>query len=144
MAAREREGEEELGLSSWPMSSSYPVTRTQLEARKMVKYITSQRKETEVVLQNNAREEEGHKETKKGIKERLLGFPSFFYTPQSEEDRPDVDEVDGLADDLLKPLVKLVFLKILLVDIGISVGDVITDLLQGLSLVFDADWNLQF
>ena len=144
MAAREREGEEEVGLSSWPMSSSYPVTRTQLEARKIVKYITSQRKETEVVLQNNAREEENPEDTKKDIKERLLGLPSFFSTPQPEEDPPDVDEVDGLADDLLKPLVKLVFLKILLVDIGISVGDMITDLLQGLSLVFDADWNLQW
>ena len=144
MAAREREGEEEVGLSSWPMSSSYPVTRTQLEARKIVKYITSQRKETEVVLQNNAREEENPEDTKKDIKERLLGLPSFFSTPQPEEDPPDVDEVDGLADDLLKPLVKLVFLKILLVDIGISVGDMITDLLQGLSLVFDSDWNLQW
>ena len=144
MAAREREGEEEVGLSSWPMSSSYPVTRTQLEARKMIKYITSQRKETEVVLQNDAGEEEDHKDTKKGITERLLGLSSFLSTPQPEEDPPDVDEVDGLAEDLLSPLVKLVFLKILLVDIGISVGDVITDLLQGLSLVFDADWNLQW
>ena len=144
MAAREREGEEEVGLSSWPMSSSYPVTRTQLEARKMIKYITSQRKETEVVLQNDAREEEDHKDTKKGIKERLLGLSSFFATPQSEEDPPDVDEVDGLAEELLRPLVKLFFLKILLIDIGISVGDVVTDLLQGLSLVFDAEWNLQW
>ena len=32
------------------------------------------------------------------------------------------EDVDGRAEDLLRPLVKLVFLKILLVDIGISLG----------------------
>ena len=142
MATRERQREEEVGLSSWPMSSSYPVTRTQLEARKMVKFITNQRKETEVVVRNKTPNEEDPDDcSKKGLKERLTGFFAF---PKSKEDPPDVDEVDGLAEEFLKPLVKLFFLKILLIDIGISVGDVITDLLQGLSLVFDAEWNVQW
>ena len=141
MATRERQREEEVGLSSWPMSSSYPVTRTQLEARKMVKFITNQRKETEVVVQNKNQNEEDPNCPKKGLKERIA---CFFAFPLSEEDPTDVDEVDGLAEEFLKPLVKLFFLKILLIDIGISVGDVITDLLQGLSLVFDAEWNVQW
>ena len=133
-----------MGLSSWPMSSSYPVTRAQLEARKIVKYITSQKKESEVVLHSETLQEEEPQESKKGIKERLLGLSSLFLTAQPEEEHPDVDEVDGLAEDILRPLVKLVFLKILLVDIGISFGDVLTDVLQGLSLVFDGDWNVQW
>ena len=66
--------------------------------------------------------------------------PCLCYDSQPD----DVDEVDGLAEDVLRPLVKLLFLKILFVDIGISVGDVVTDLLQGLSLVFDGDWNVQW
>ena len=136
--------EEEVGLSSWPMSRSYPVTRTQLEARKIVRYITSQRKETEVVLQNTATENEEAKDSKTVTKKRLWGLTSLFSPPQPDEDPADIDEVDGLAEDVLRPLVKLVFLKILLVDIGISVGDVTTDLLQGLSLVFDAEWNVQW
>ena len=141
MATRERE---EMGLSSWPMTKSYPETQTQIEARKIVKYITSQRKDTEVILQNDTPKEQRPDNSEKSLKDRLLGFAHFFASPQPDKDPPDVDEVDGLAEDLLKPLVKLVFLKILLVDIGISVGDVITDLLQGLSLVFDADWNVQW
>ena len=144
MAAKEQGEVEEVGLSSWPMSSSYPVTRAQLEARKIVKYITSQKKESEVVLHSETLQEEGPQESKKGIKERLLGLSSLFLTAQPEEEHPDVDEVDGLAEDILRPLVKLVFLKILLVDIGISFGDVLTDVLQGLSLVFDGDWNVQW
>ena len=144
MAAKEEGEVEEVGLSSWPMSSSYPVTRAQLEARKIVKYITSQKKESEVVLHSETLQEEEAQEPKKGIKERLLGLSSLFLTAQPEEEHPDVDEVDGLAEDILRPLVKLVFLKILLVDIGISFGDVLTDVLQGLSLVFDGDWNVQW
>ena len=53
------------------------------------------------------------------------------------------DETDGnnvLAT--MHSLKKLLFLKIILVDVGISLGDVVTDLLQGLSLIFDEDWNI--
>jgi hypothetical protein len=53
------------------------------------------------------------------------------------------DDVDGRqAARALQSLQKLVFLKIILVDIGISLGDVVTDLVQGLSLIFEADWGL--
>ena len=55
----------------------------------------------------------------------------------------DEDETDGNnLSTTLQSLKKLMFLKIILVDIGISTGDVVTDLLQGLSLIFDEDWNI--
>ena len=140
---RERKGgSEDLGLSSWPMSSSYPVTATNshMEARKMLRMMA--RKDTNVVLGTaEAGEKEGNENTKQAKdKNGFNVLSSLCY--DSEPD--DVDEVDGLAEDVLRPLVKLLFLKILFVDIGISVGDVVTDLLQGLSLVFDGDWNVQW
>ena len=56
--------------------------------------------------------------------------------------RPPEEDVDGIETArALQSLQKLAFLKIMLLDIGISLGDVVTDLVQGLSLVFDANWN---
>ena len=134
---------EEVGLSFWPMSSSYPVTRPELEARKMLRQITSGRKqETEVVLKTNPPDSEESNTRKK--EEGLCNIYSLCCLEQPESEPSEVDDVDGLAEDVLRPLVKLLFLKILLVDIGISLGDVTTDLLQGLSLVFDAEWNVQW
>ena len=55
----------------------------------------------------------------------------------------DEDETDGSnLSTTLQSLKKLMFLKIILVDIGISTGDVVTDLLQGIGLIFDEDWNI--
>ena len=144
MAGKVSEPEEEVELSSWPMSSSYPVTATNahMEARKVLRMVA--RKETKVVLKESTGEEEiDNKEdtTPCGVFNTLS---SICYDSQKEFEPEDADEVDGMAEDLMLPLVKLLFLKILLVDIGISVGDVVTDLLQGLSLVFDGDWNVQW
>ena len=137
MCAADRE---EVGLSFWPMSSSYPVTRPELEARKMLRKITTSRKqETEVVLNTNLPDSEQSNTKKKGC----CNIFSLCCLEQPEP-KSSVDDVDGLDEDLLGPLVKLLFLKILLVDIGISLGDVLTDLLQGLSLLFDAEWNIQW
>ena len=53
------------------------------------------------------------------------------------------DDVDGReAARVLHSLQKLTFLKIIFLDIGISLGDVVTDLLQGLSLILEPDWSL--
>ena len=53
------------------------------------------------------------------------------------------EEVDGReATRAVQSIQKLTFLKILFLDIGISLGDVVTDLLQGLSLIFEPDWGL--
>lgn len=53
------------------------------------------------------------------------------------------DETDGNnVSARLRSLNKLMFLKIILIDIGISVGDVITDTVQGASLIFTPDWSI--
>ena len=53
------------------------------------------------------------------------------------------EEVDGReAARALQTHQKLAFLKIIFLDIGISLGDVVTDLVQGLSLIFEGDWGL--
>lgn len=57
--------------------------------------------------------------------------------------RPPEEDVDGVeATKALRSLQKLAFLKIILIDIGISLGDVVTDFVQGLSLIFESDWSL--
>ena len=146
MADNERVEGEELGLSSWPMSRSYPATSThvQMEVRKMLRTMMAKKKETEVVLQNSNPEENDSSQQERCPKGRLGPLCCVSLADSETTPETDVDEVDGLAEDIMRPLVKLLFLKILLVDIGISLGDVVTDLLQGLNLVFDGGWNLQW
>ena len=57
--------------------------------------------------------------------------------------RPPEEDVDGIETArAIQSLQKLAFLKIILIDIGISLGDVVTDVVQGMSLIFDANWSL--
>ena len=57
--------------------------------------------------------------------------------------RPPEEEVDGVETTrALRSLQKLAFLKIILIDIGISLGDVVTDVVQGMSLIFEANWGI--
>ena len=66
-----------------------------------------------------------------------LSFIKFQMHMSSDEN------VDGREiNPVLKSIQKLNFLKILLIDIGISLFDVITDLLLGLSLIFDEHWKV--
>ena len=59
------------------------------------------------------------------------------------EDKIPSDEVDGYSKDkILNSLKSLMFLKIIIIDIGISAGDAITDILQGVNLLFDSSWNI--
>ena len=59
------------------------------------------------------------------------------------EDKIPADEVDGYSKDkILNSLKSLMFLKIIIIDIGISAGDAITDILQGVNLLFDSSWNI--
>ena len=141
MADTAPERSEEVGLSSWPMSSSYPAasTNVQMETRKILRILTA-KKETEVILKTAPTEDD----QKKTLCSRLASLVPDCSVLHPEPDTQPEDETDGLTEDVLRPLVKLVFLKILVVDIGISVGDMVTDLLQGLSLVFDGDWNVQW
>ena len=56
----------------------------------------------------------------------------------------NIDEVDGpLGDKITDSFMKLTFLKILLLDIGISLGDLVTDLLQAMAFILSSDWSLQ-
>ena len=53
------------------------------------------------------------------------------------------EDVDGKeAAKALRSLQRLSFLKIFVFDIGLSLGDVVTDMVQGLSLIFEADWSV--
>ena len=64
-------------------------------------------------------------------------------TNNNTSDR-NMDEVDGpVADKVVDSFMKLTFLKILLLDIGISVGDIVTDILQSINLIWSSDWSLQ-
>ena len=57
--------------------------------------------------------------------------------------RPPEEDVDGIETArALRSLQKLAFLKIILIDVGISFGDVVTDVVQGISLIFDANWRI--
>ena len=59
------------------------------------------------------------------------------------EDKIPEDDVDGYSKDkILNSLKNLMFLKIIIIDIGISAGDAITDILQGVNLIFDSSWNI--
>ena len=55
------------------------------------------------------------------------------------EEDPDLTEN---VNPVLNSIQKLNFIKILLVDIGMSLGDVITDLLMGMTLIFNEDWKI--
>ena len=62
----------------------------------------------------------------------------------NEENKREIDEVDGpFGDKMADSFMKLTFLKILLLDIGISLGDLVTDLLQAMAFILSSDWSLQ-
>ena len=123
------------GLENWPMSSSYPQESGEEEARVMAKTIRenlqSERVETTVTLQKDS-----------GWCNSFLRKLQQLLLIDGEDVKEDVDEVDGRTEDVLRPLVKLYFLKILFIDIGISFGDLVTDFAQGLNLIFDSNWNI--
>ena len=97
------------GLESWPMSLSYPQSAGEKEFRDLAKEI------------KDTMESENKKMTLKGsnnkygsFKERALTL--LFGTLEKEIIS---DEVDGRTEEILTPLVKLYFLKVLLIDIGV-------------------------
>ena len=70
---------------------------------------------------------------------------TLFWSDFAEKvllDTPDSDEVDGRTEDILRNVSKLHFLKIIFIDIGVSLGDVMTDFIQGINLLFDENWNI--
>ena len=116
------------GLEKYPMSASYPQETGDFEFKKMLKIMkadSGNKKETTIEIQDGS--------------DSL--FKKIFF---GKHENQDTDEVDGKVEEILQPLVKLYFLKILFIDIGISFGDVVTDLAQGINLIFDHNWNIQW
>ena len=50
------------------------------------------------------------------------GGPSKPGGPSPQQPSGGVDEVDGIGEDILVPISKMVFLKIIFIDIGITAG----------------------
>ena len=128
-------------FEKWPMSSSYPQDSGQKEYRYMAKAMKekmdTQRRETIVNVENN--QDNCYESFRNFFKNIIIGGEE-----STDKDAEDVDEVDGRTEDILKPIVKLYFLKIIFVDIGISLGDLVTDIAQGFNLIFDNNWNIHW
>ena len=115
------------------MSASYPQEAGKREFRKMMKVLKEETSESKV---DTTVELEEEKTCSLGwILKKIIG---------SEAISEPIDEVDGRTEEILRPLVKLYFLKILFVDIGITLGDLVTDIAQGLNLIFDSNWNIHW
>ena len=77
-----------------------------------------------------------------GGKDNLSGITKVSNLSEVGPKLPEED-VDGKdAARALQSLQRLAFLKIFVIDIGLSLGDVVTDMVQGLSLIYEADWSL--
>ena len=122
-------------LKDFPMSASYPQEAGKEEFRKIMKVLNDDKIETKVDTTVELEEEKTWSFFE--ILKQILGIEEYRRSEQ-------VDEVDGRTEEILKPLVKLYFLKILFIDIGITLGDLVTDIAQGLNLIFDSNWNIHW
>ena len=126
------------GFEKWPMNSSYPQESGEQELREIAKAIKDkkdyEKRETTVNMETNSNK----------FCDTIYDSFLRFITGDDETNEIEGDEVDGRTEDILKPIVKLYFLKILLIDIGISLGDLVTDVAQGLNLIFDNNWNIHW
>ena len=118
------------------MSSSYPQDNAEKDFRLMAKAIKSNL------------DTKGKMETTVQVQEKQLWYQSITNKLKTiligDQEIRDVDEIDGRTEEILQPIVKLYFLKILLLDIGISFGDLVTDVAQGMNLIFDSNWNIHW
>ena len=121
-------------FNNYPMSESYPQEAGKREFRKMLKVLKEKPSDSKV--DTTVELESVEKPCLSGcILRRIIG---------SETISEPIDEVDGRTEEILRPLVKLYFLKILFIDIGITLGDLVTDIAQGLNLIFDSNWNIHW
>ena len=117
-----------------PMSASYPQESGKIELRRILKALEGNKMERKLETQIELQEDK----------------PSFLESikkslwQEDNDSNIEVDEVDGRREEILKPIVKLYFLKIIFIDIGISFGDLVTDIAQGLNLIFDNNWNVHW
>ena len=123
------------------MSKSYPPDVENKELRKVLRIMAVNTPKVETTVQID--EQEGCHTEKLGEVFKILS--TLFWSDFEEIvllDTQDSDEVDGRIEDVLKNVAKLHFLKIIFIDIGISLGDVVTDFIQGINLIFDDNWNI--
>ena len=123
------------------MSASYPPDVVNKELRKVLRIMALNTPKVDTTVQIDA--EENYYRRK--IKEICSSISNLFWSDIDEEDllhTSDTDEVDGRSEDLLRNVTKLHFLKIIFIDIGVSLGDVVTDFVQGVNLIFDDNWNI--
>ena len=120
-------------LKEYPMSESYPQEAGKIELRKIMKVLKEDTSGSKV--DTTVELEEDERWTLDWILKKIVG---------TEAISEPIDEVDGRTDEILRPLVKLYFLKILFIDIGITLGDLVTDFAQGLNLIFDNNWNIHW
>ena len=114
-----------------PMTASFPQDKGQIEVRKLVKTLNKL---------DALKQEETSVEVNEECDSLRYKLRKLLCASGNEEE--SIDEVDGRTEEILKPLVKLYFLKILILDIGISLGDVLTDFAQSINLIFDSNWNI--
>ena len=122
------------------MSASYPPDVVNKELRKVLRIMALNTPKVDTTVQIDA--EENYYRRK--IKEICNSISNLFWSDIDEEDllhTSDTDEVDGRSEDLLRNVTKLHFLKIIFIDIGVSLGDVVTDVVQGVNLIFDDNWK---
>ena len=123
------------------MSASYPPDAENKELRKVLRIMALNSHQVETTVEIDKQERCYRKELGKVF--NILS--TLFWSDFDEKDlldTPDSDEVDGRTEDILKNVTKLHFLKIIFIDIGVSLGDVITDFIQGTNLIFDDNWNI--
>ena len=120
-------------LKDYPMSESYPQEAGKIELRKIMKVLIEETSGSKV--DTTVELEEDNRWSLDWILKKMVG---------TEAISEPIDEVDGRTDDILRSLVKLYFLKILFIDIGITLGDLVTDFAQGLNLIFDNNWNIHW
>ena len=123
------------------MSASYPPDAENKELRKVLRIMALNSHQVETTVEIDNKERCYRKELGKVF--NILS--TLFWSDFNEKDlldTPDSDEVDGRTEDILKNVTKLHFLKIIFIDIGVSLGDVITDFIQGTNLIFDDNWNI--
>ena len=141
------------GINGHELSVSYPAPAGYLEARKLARMAKEQQQDPEVIPEGPA-DGGGGPDRRRPDREgngglvgrctRLLARRLDLATDTAPPALGDTDEVDGRVERTLAPLVKLVFLKIILVDLFISAGDVATDVLLGVHLIVDSVYSLRW
>ena len=148
------------GLDQSSLTSSYPPPAGYQEARDLLRRVAKPNLTRETIVEleeNTVSTNDGGKVTTRLTDHFVKALDCSQCLGKSEEcsscltswkeegkDEEPIDDIDGRAERVLEPFIKLVFLKIIFVDIGVSLGDVVTDFFQGTNLIFGKNWRIQW